>query len=139
MKRLIAFFILLSTLGLFAQTNLPIGTIRKPIMTDASGTVISTNITFTNQVTITLAPALSNNLVRLTDLTNNVSVVKSVTNSTSLIGPYTITVNSKIITFSTNGSSLFFTGAVTNIGPGLGSSNIVVYQLGIVTNKFTIP
>ncbi len=52
----------------YAQTNLPVGTIRKPIMTDGGGTVISTNIVFTNQVIMVPAPAISNQLVRLMDL-----------------------------------------------------------------------
>lgn len=32
-----------------------------------------------------------------------------------------------------------FSGSITNLGPGSGSSNIVVYTGGIVTNRFTIP
>lgn len=32
-----------------------------------------------------------------------------------------------------------FTGSITNIGPALGSSNIIVYASGLVTNYFKIP
>lgn len=141
MKNFILFvlFLLICATCIFAQTNLPVGTIRRPIITDNSGNGISTNIVFSNQVVMVAAPSLSNHLARLQDITNNASVNFALTNATSLIGPYTITIVSKTARFSTNGSSLFFTGSITNLGPGLGSSNVTVYTLGILTNKFTIP
>lgn len=37
------------------------------------------------------------------------------------------------------GATEGFTGSVTNLGPVLGSSNVMVFATGVMTNKFTIP
>lgn len=50
------------------------------------------------------------------------------------------------MTSLTNNSTVYqasgisgFNGSVTNLGPTLGSSNVIVYAYGLVTNQFTIP
>lgn len=57
-----------------------------------------------------------------------------------------LVVTNTITCFSTNNSRHFmvngippFTGSVTNLGPDLGSSNVLVYSSGIVTNYYKIP
>lgn len=46
--------------------------------------------------------------------------------------------NMNAVNYSVRGTA-GFSGSVTNIGPILGSSNVLVYVSGILTNKFTIP
>lgn len=55
-------------------------------------------------------------------------------------------VSGNVLTSITNDAAFYrvngipgFTGSVTNIGPDLGSSNILVYASGLVTNYFKIP
>lgn len=181
-KKFILFtlFILIFASCLFAQTNLAVGTIRKPIMTDASGNVVSTNIVISNQWVMVPVPTASNHIARIMDVTNTpvvslaltngfsrvpwLSITNAVrtfniitnttfipisnggtsTNTTLLTGSWTNTIN--FTTSGTNNANAFsvkgilgFTGSITNLGPGVGSSNVSVYTTGILTNKFTIP
>lgn len=125
MKKLIAFFIFLSALSLFAQTNLPVGTIRKPIMTDASGLVVSTNIVFTNVVSMTVTPTLTNHVVRFQDLTNAIvgasGTITNIANAGTGTGIF-VNVTSKIANFMSlvPGNGITFTNS--------GNTNLTIYS-----------
>lgn len=56
--------------SVFCMAQLPIGTVRKPVYTDNGGNVLSTPITFSNQVSMTVAASNNNDLVRYKEFTN---------------------------------------------------------------------
>lgn len=62
--------------------QLPIGTQRNPVTTDASGNVVTTPITFTNAVSSTVTPTSGTHLARYQDITNAPIVSSAVTNIT---------------------------------------------------------
>lgn len=150
MKLLTLFFILLSITALFAQ--LPVGTTRTTVTTDASGNILNTPLILSNQVTMTVAATTANQLVRFNELTNSIAGSTNVVipvrlggtgvATTQLAGSWTNTINFRVN--GTNDSNAYriqgqlgFTGVVTNNGNG--STNFTAYLLGIVTNNVRTP
>lgn len=161
-------FIVLIFISFVCMAQLPIGTIRKPIMTDNNGNVVSTNLVFSNQVVMVAAPTISNHIARLMDVTNQASVTASITNITgdssilvsgsghtralSYSNASGFATTSYVDTSLTNGHLTFstigykiggvsgFSGSVTNMGNPTGTAtNIQVFGSGILTNVIRIP
>lgn len=180
-------YLILFLFPIICYGQLTNGTIRKSVMTDQNGSVISSPLSFSNQVamlvtatsqyqvvnfsqftnsiftatnavgsTSSLTNVNSNipwititNAVRVSNLSTNSTPIPIAnggigTNSTVLIGSWTNTVNHRVN--GTNDANAYmvkgilgFNGSITNLGPGTGSSNVMVYTTGILTNKFTIP
>lgn len=145
---------LLLCVPFLVQAQLPVGTIRRSVVTDTNGWFINNPIGFSNQVSMVVAPTNNNQLIRFQELTNSLfSATNSIrpiatggtsTNTTRLVGSWTNSLNFTVS--GTNNANAYavkgqlgFSGSVTNLGPGLGSSNVMFFCDGIVTNKTTIP
>lgn len=151
MKKTLTTILVLSTLLVYGQ--LPVGTTRNSVVTDASGNVINTPITYSNQVSMVVTATTPLHIVNFGQFTNTVTSITNIyplaiskggngVATTQLPGSWTNSIN--FTTSGTNGANAFsiqgqlgFTGVVTNNGSG--STNITSYLLGIVTNNIRTP
>lgn len=135
---------------IFAQ--LPVGTVRQPVTTDANGSVVApSNIVFSNQFVMVPAPSLSNHVARFMDVTNAsgssfpvIPVAKggTGTNTTLLTGAWTNSGNWTV--GATNQASFYSVGGIAGTSVvvtnyGVGFTNIMSFGSGILTNLTTIP
>jgi hypothetical protein len=155
MKKLFIFLLFVHLLIQLSHAQLAVGTVRKSVITDTNGNVINNPLIFSNQVSVLVNATSQFQVVNFGQFTNTVTATTNIyplavskggtsTTTTQLPGSWTNTVNFTIGgTSSANAyrvhGTLGFSGSVTNLGPSLGSSNVVVFSDGIVTNKFTIP
>ena len=104
-------WIWLATVAVVLTGQLAVGTVRVGVMTDSSGNIINTPLTFSNQASMAVAASNGTELVRFREFTNGIAGVSNVTVNavTNLVGDpsFTFTRGPNVVTNA-------FTGIITN-------------------------
>ncbi|MEM4247649.1 MAG: hypothetical protein QXH80_00075 [Candidatus Nanoarchaeia archaeon] len=108
------FLSIFALIGIIAvcEAQLPVGTVRKSVMTDESGNVVSTPLQFSNQVTMIASPTNPLHLLRYQDMTNYSSVLNAITNITAVAPIYSTGTSSITLTWSNDLG--YVTATITN-------------------------
>ena len=137
MKKTILLFLFIAG-PVFAQ--LPLGTVRNPVYSDNSGNVLSTPLTFSNNVTQAATPSSPGHIARLVDITNSAAVLAAITNTTDSVPWLDLTTAAKVGTLSTNSTKISLgtysdnnAGSLTNFPGDIVLTNSQVF-LDAVTN-----
>jgi len=113
------------------------GDVFKAVMTDSAGNVVSTPLSFSNNVTLNATPSADRHLVRLVDVTNIVATAPIRITSTNL--SYSITSsNNLIIVNAAAATTLTLPNAATVTGRNFVIKNISTNRVNVVTAGGTI-